>query len=257
MTTFTKTATTFALIAAALLSGCGKNPAASTLNAESRVSSTKKAGTTTTKAATTTKSTTTAATTTKKPGLATTTPGKTTTTAPTTTTTSPVTTGGTTVTAPPAVDQEGALRLTIRLWGTSPIGSLKLQVFAPGAEEGADIPLQLTGPEAVWEQEDLPAGTYTLHVFAYGPDGKAIGKGEIEALVKSSELRDLTLDVNTAKGYDIGVASTPDPEPTTTPSPTATATPAPTPTPAATATPSPAPTGPGAGGTLGLRVEIF
>lgn len=261
MATWQKT-TTMALIAMAMLSGCGKNPAAAP-ETEKRVGqnsmlSAKKAATGTVKAAAPTKTTKTAPA--KKPGVSTTSGTK----PATGGTTTPVTTGGTTQVTPKA-GGEGALRLTIRLWGTSPIGSLKLLVFAPGETVGVEVPMQLTGPEAVWEQDGLPEGAYTLRVQAFDPASKPIGQGSTQAIVNDGELKDLTLDVTTNKVADIkpegtsGIASEPEPSatPTAAPSTTPSIAPSATPTPAATATPTPAPSGPGYGGTLGLRVEIF
>jgi hypothetical protein len=233
-----------AIVATATVAGCGKNPAAPTegetvikrtsglpkgSTAAAKPTSTKPATGTATKAPTTS---------TKAPGVSTK-PGP----SPT-----PKPTSGTPTPAPAAGD--GALRVAIRLWGTQPVGSLKLAIFDQvDPTQATEVPLQLTGAEAVWEQEDIPAGRYTIRVNAYSPDAKAMGFGATEAIVKGGELTDLTIDLGVDK-----------PIPTPTPVPDggesgATGEPEATPTPAATATP--APTGPGSGGTLGLRVEIL
>ena len=242
---------TVAILAAAALSGCGKNPAAgpegerviknnaSVKRAASVARPTAKTASQTTKAPAK------AATSTKAPGVSTkpgaTTPGA------ATTPSAPTQPGSAT-----AAQRDGALRLTIRTWGADPVGSLVLQVFSQvDPAQSAEVPLQLTGPEAQWEQADVPAGRYTIRVKALSTTGAPMGIASTEAIVEADAMTDLTID--------LGVDS-PAPTPTqnaggqsgaaggeTTPTPTA----------APTATPTAAPTGPGAGGTLGLRVEIL
>lgn len=145
---------------------------------------------------------------------------------------------------------EGVLRLTIRTWGEDPIGSLVLNVFSQkDPAQTAEVPLQLTGPEAQWEQGDVPAGRYTLRVKALSTKGVVMGVATTEAIVEAGAMTDMTIDLTVDSPVasptpDSGAAGE-DEEPTT----------GATPTPAPSATP--APTGPGSGGTLGLRVEII
>lgn len=245
-----------AVLAAVVLTGCGKNPAAAP-EAERTIKKTAgiKAAKTVAQPAARSAATLTAPTKAgaQKPGVST---------KPGTTGTAPKPATGSTPAAPkPAAEApatgDGAMRLVIRTWGADPVGSLILQVFSQtDASQNAEIPLQLTGPEARWEQADVPPGRYTVRVKAIGPDGSPMGIASTEAIVEAAAMTDLTIDlgidtpVPTPKpGGTSGVAGEPSPEPTVAPTtaPTAAPTPAPTPTPA----------GPGYGGTLGVRVEIL
>ena len=235
---------TVAILAAAALTGCGKNPAAT---GEGERTIKKSAGISRTsavaqpKAGTTTKAPAKGAATTKAPGVST---------KPGTSPTSP-TSPATTAPAKPAATGEGALRLTIRTWGEDPVGSLVLQVFSQvDPKQNAEIPLQLSGPEAQWEQSDVPAGRYTIRVKALSTKGAPMGIASTEAIVEADAMTDLTIDL----GIDTPLATpTPDSGAAGEEEEEETPTASPTPTPSA----SPSPTGPGAGGTLGLRVEII
>lgn len=234
-------AMTVVTLAAMLLAGCGKGPATG-VDAEATTKRLAAAKTATpAKAPAASTGTTKPATTTKAPGV-TTTPGK------------AATTPAATATAKPAADGEGAVKLTVRLWGTAPVTSLALQVTSvDDPTQTADVPLTLDGPEVTWENASLPAGTYDLQIAALNGKGEKMGGGSTQALVVAGELADVTLDVTVDKATPVtspsGLAS-----PTATPTPDSgvLTTPSPTPTPAATATPAT-----GMGGTLGLRVEVF
>ncbi len=151
----------------------------------------------------------------------------------------------------PAAEANGALRLVIRTWGADPIGSLVLNVFSQvDATQSAEIPLQLTGPEAHWEQSDVPAGRYTIRVKALSTTGAPMGIASTEAIVEANAMTDLTIDLgidtptptpkpSTNAGGQSGAAGEPEASPSPTPAPTA------------------SPAGPGYGGTLGVRVEIL
>ena len=263
-------AMTVAVLVAAALAGCGKNPAAGP-DAEQRISRKDQTGAKTAavggafNAVAKTSSTSKAAPVLQAPPS---TPGVKTKTGAPAPAPAPAAPAAPTAPTQPAAPKAGAqastdggLKLTVRMFGTVQVGTLMLTVLNPAQpNQSAEIPLKLTGPEVVWEQHDVPPGTYTLRVKAFDPAGKPIGTGSTEARVMTNELNDLTLDL-TVDGQS-GVAEV---TPTTAPSPLPTlapsASPAPvasgTPAPAPTATPSPAPSGPGWGGTLELHVEVF
>jgi len=250
---------TIALLVALALTGCGKNPTAT--SAPERVVSIKPATSKATTPTTAAKAPTTAAAKTSTSAAA---PiAKTgTTTSPATTATTPATSTTTAAAADP--NAPGSLALNVKVSGTATVASLALHIFDPAAPDQAlDTPLALAAGAAAWNEAEVGAGTYTMQVKALAADGSVLGTGSTNATVKAGEPTTINLDlkVNTADaapttggGTQVSTQSTgasPSPTPTPTPKPTA------TPTPAPTATPTPAPTPAQAGGTLGLTIDIL
>lgn len=247
---------TVAILAAVALSGCGKNPAAApeaerTMKQRAGLKGAKTVAQPAARSASTLSAPTRTGAPAKTPGVSAkpgstpaspSAPAKPGTTAP-----SPSTPGAS---APATGD--GALRLVIRTWGADPVGSLVLNVFSQvDPAQSAEVPLKLSGPEARWEQSDVPAGRYTIRVKALSATGAPMGVASTEAIVEPNAMTDLTIDL----GID---TPTPTPKPSTNTGGQSgatggepTASPSPTPTPAAS------PAGPGYGGTLGVRVEIL
>jgi hypothetical protein len=146
------------------------------------------------------------------------------------------------------VAKTGAMSLRVRTFGTTPVGSLLLNIASQSdPTQVALVPLAVLGAEASWQHEDLVPGGYDLRIEVRDPAGNPIGSGAAVAHVVAGELAAVTLDVTieapvpvnpiTSGGNTGAAGEVSRPEETASP---------PTSVPA-----------PGQGGTLGLRVEFL
>lgn len=94
------------------------------------------------------------------------------------------------------VAKTGAMSLKIRTLGTTPVGSLLLNVASQvDPTQVALVPLAMNGTEATWQHEDLLPGGYDLRIEVRDPAGKPVGSGATVAQVVAGELAAVTLDV--------------------------------------------------------------
>lgn len=217
-------------IAAATLTGCGKNPAAST-----PVQQTKRFGAASTRtvaakpvpASNATVVSPAAVTVATRPA------------APSSGAAKPV--------AGPVAALPGALRLKVRTFGASSVGSLVLNVVSQAdPSAAATVPMAMSGAEATWETEELPAGAYDLNLELRDAAGKRIGGGKALATIVPGEVAAVTVDI-TVEPAPVAPAPSASPVPGGDPGVAA----SPSPSPAPSASPSA-----GLGGTLGIRVEF-
>jgi hypothetical protein len=142
----------------------------------------------------------------------------------------------------------GAMSLRVRTFGSMPVGSLLLNIASRvDPTQVALVPLAVVGSEASWQHEDLLPGGYDLRIEVRDPAGNPIGSGSAVAQVVAGEMAAVTLDV-TIEAPVVTNPITPGGNPGAAGE---------TPAPEQTASPTTEEPVTGQGGTLGLRVEFI
>lgn len=222
---------TLGLMAAALLTGCGKNPA--TMTPQRTVSFKKQLAQSSAPKASTPVATPKGSAT--QPGVRVVSGAQ-----------APVVTPSTAT-----IPRTGAMSLRVRTMGERPVGSLLLNIASRvDPSQVALVPLAMNGAEAAWQHDDLLPGAYDLNIEVRDPAGKTVGSGTTQAQVVAGELAAVTLDIT------VEASAAPVEPPATTPGGSSGAADAPP-------DPEPQPDEPatdpvdGIGGTLGVRVEFL
>jgi hypothetical protein len=145
--------------------------------------------------------------------------------------------------------QTGAVRLKVRTFGAATVGSLVLNVVSHADPTlAAMVPLAMNGAEADWETEDLAPGFYDLVIEVRDAGGRRLGGGKAVADVRAGEIAAVSVDITVQAAPTV----TPTPGPGGDGGGAGAATSTPPPAPVTSPTPVPA-----AGGTLGIRVEFI
>jgi hypothetical protein len=158
-------------------------------------------------------------------------------------------------------DQPGSLALAVNVSGTAVVASLALDVLDQLGADALQPPLPVANGLATWQQASLSAGTYALKLKALGPDGAVLGQATTQAIVKPGEPTEVTIDLRVNAALPPAPQTAPMATSTQPVAPAAPVTPV-GPAPATTSnTVSTQSTGqsssqPATGGTLGLNLDI-